>query len=147
MEQLTISRAVSDGDLLEIVPLKALDDAECTKQETSDESALEKILNLSESVDFWIAKTNNTAVGYAVGRERNRASYRSEGVYVLPLYRDREIGRALKWAQIKHAKEMGFQNIVTNVARSNKVAIQLLISSGHDLIKNRGGYIAKLLLC
>ena len=125
-QDLLVKLIENDDDLLDIVPLKQADDNECTGSSISEDSALEKIMRIKEDgSDFWIARYGQIPVGYAIGIVR-KESYRSEGIYVTPGYRRREIGLALKQAQIEFTRNLGCNEIFSNVADVNEASKEKL---------------------
>ena len=133
-------------DLLDLVPLKQADDSECVGSPISEELALEKIMSMEEDgSDFWIAKYEQMPVGYAIGIVRGE-SYRSEGIYVSPDYRGREIGLALKQAQIELARNLGCDEIFSNVTNVNEASKRVQEKAGFRFEPSGAGYIVRLSL-
>ena len=136
----------NDDDLLDIVPLKQADDSECMSSPISEDLALKKIIRIKEyGSDFWIAKYRQIPVGYAIGTVQGE-SYRSEGIYVTPDYRGKEIGPALEQAQIEFAKNLNCDEIFSNVADLNEVSKSVQEKAGFRFEPSGAGYIVRLSL-
>ncbi len=73
-------------------------------------------------------------------------SYRSEGIYVSPDYRGRGIGLALMQAQIDFARDLGCDEIFSNVADVNKASKRMLKKAGFRFEPTVEGYIVRLSL-
>ena len=136
----------NDNGLLDIVPLKQADDSECIGSPISEELALEKIIKIkNDGSDFWIANYGQIIVGYAIGIVKGE-SYRSEGIYVSPDYRGREIGLALKQSQIELARKLGCDEIFSNVANINEASKRVQEKAGFKFESSGTGYIVRLSL-
>ncbi len=113
--ELSVKLVINDDDLLAIVPLKQADDSELINSLISEDLALDKVISIRrDGSDFWIARLGENAVGYAIGAV-HEGSYRAQGIYVVPKYRQRGIGLALEQAQIEFARAQGCDEIFSNV--------------------------------
>ena len=145
-QDLLVKLIENDNDLLDIVSLKQADDNECTGESISEDLALNKIIRIKDDgSDFWIAKYEQIPVGYAIGVILGK-SYRSEGIYVSPDYRNKEIGLALKNAQIDFARDLGCNEIFSTVAIDNKASIRVQEKAGFRFEPRGALYIVKLSL-
>ncbi len=153
MEGLIISLVQTDDDLLDIVPLKQDDDNQALKrmrlESQTEDQTLEKILRLKfKGYDFWIARLNGEAIGYATGELQTNGSYRSEGIYVKPEQRRKGYGTEIKRTQIVFAKELGCTELVSNVSGDNVASLRVQEKCGISAVPNErtGGYFLSLKL-
>ena len=146
-QDISITLVKNDDDLLAIALLKRADDSECTGNKISEDLALEKIMRIRDGgSDFWIARDGQNPVGYALGilEGESYESYRSQGIYVVSDYRGRGIGTALKQAQIAFARDLGCDEIWSNIADANKASKRVQEKTGFSFEPNAGGYIVRL---
>lgn len=131
-------------DLLDVVPLKAMDDSECCNSYVSEEMALDKVLHIIDDGNiFWIARVDSQPVGYAVGQGK-RNSFESNGVYVTPEFRREGIATKLKQTQIEFARSEGFEKIYTGVSCENVPSRKLQESMGFDFEEKYEKYVLNL---
>ena len=146
LANLTVALASDDDGLLGIVPLKQADDSEVIGHPISDESALDKLVRIREDgYDFWIARLNGEAVGYAMGGGKGD-NYTSEWVYVTSAHRRHGVGSALVGAQIEFARKQGLTEILSDVPSANEGGRGMTEKLGFRLEPYESGYYARLSL-
>lgn len=140
IDDVSVNLIDNDDDLLDIVPLKQADDSEFIGKRITEESALEKIIRIKEwGSDFWIARKETKAIGYAIGINQF-PHYESQALYVAPRYRGNEIALKLKHAQITYAKSLACTDITAEIAGKNTASQRVQQKAGFTFEKRGTGY-------
>lgn len=126
-DDISIKIAETEEDLVETAILRHQNDLELIScfYELSALDIKEEIT--SQKKTFILARKGNTPIGYGAGKasEINPNSYWSEGIYVLPEYRNKGIELLIKKAQIEYAKNKGYELIATNIFKDNLPSIKV----------------------
>jgi GNAT superfamily N-acetyltransferase len=143
---LEIKLVTSDDEFLRIVPLKVMDDDEAFKKmeqrgfghanAMTEGLALDKLVNMREGADFWIALLQGQIVGYSSGKLGSAFGqdiYKSLSTYVLPDYREWGIGTALLEAQTEFARGLGCHEITATTSTENPAELRMHQKAGFSL--------------
>ena len=147
IDDLLIALVENDDDLLDVVPLMRGDYSEALGYDITLDVALDKVLYMKEGGgDFWIVRQRGMVVGYAMGKVMEDGSYRSDGIFVSPDFRNRGIGTLLEQSQIDYAKELGCPAYHSTVEERNQPSRRVQEKLGLGMEKVGMVYFARLAL-
>ena len=140
-EDISIILVETDTDLRSLANLRMLDIAESRCHILTQDQVLKELE--SEDYNFWLATQGNQPIGYSFGTTVE-GSYRSDGIYVMPNFRNKGVGLRLAETQVEFARELGCKDKFTSVAKDNGPSISLQRRLGFNFEPTEQGYLSRL---